>query len=111
MPHTVVSAQAEEAIQLLVCWELLGAVDVDPKQVLREVSIWDLYIVKENIMLTGEGDFLSTKLVELEVMYRDGLLREDWALSQEGEHVSIRYSPLRQGLPVHLDVITMGGLG
>lgn len=107
---STISAHAESAIQLLVSWELLGISDIDPKQVLREVPLEDLLVIRENILRQGDGEFLSTQMVGLEVSYRHGLLRDDWALTQSGKSVSLRYSPLKQGRSFDLDLITMGGV-
>jgi hypothetical protein len=105
-----ISPHGQDVVRLLVAWELLGAEDIDPKQLLREMAIDDLFLVRENSLLAEDEDFLSIKMVGLEVMYRSGLLVGDWDVFQEGDLVTLSYTTVRQGHVLTTDAVRSGGL-
>lgn len=88
----VVSGQAEELLVQLVAWEMLGAEEIDPKELLRKLSLADLSQVQSNINDRPETkEFVSTQMVELEMLYRRGFLVEDWSYTRRHECVRIKF--------------------
>jgi hypothetical protein len=88
----VVSTGGEELMTLLVAWEMLGRDDLDPHKILRDVTEEDLETVRGNIRGVPETkSFVSCELVELELMFRHGLLEGDWSLEREENEVRLNF--------------------
>jgi hypothetical protein len=87
-----VSEQAEELLSQLLAWEL-GATELDPKIILRQVPLADLAVVLSNV---GEEDAVladtsvSLRLVFLEHEYRVGHLGGDWDVEKNGLEVFLK---------------------
>jgi hypothetical protein len=87
-----VSGQAEELLVQLVAWEMLGAEEIDPKRLLRQLSLTDLSLVQANINDRPETkEFVSAQMVEIEMLYRRGFLVEDWSYTRRHECVRIEF--------------------
>lgn len=102
-----VSPAGEELFSQIVSWELLGATDLNPKELLRSASTEDLYIVMENLSRDQRArEFLVAKMVDAEVLHREGLLIGDWEVSVSGRRANLRYTPVtaisRPSLTLHL---------
>lgn len=90
-----VSTEAEDGLIQMVAWEMLGRDDFDPKEILRKLSLPDLFIIQTNIMSTPETrKFVSVQMVELEVQYRRGRLRGDWNYERKGKCIRLSFMPL-----------------
>jgi hypothetical protein len=107
-----ISGKADETVMLLVAWELLGRRDVDPKELLRNMEMEDLLFVRNSIRAAGVGDeFITTQMVVVEVMYRNGLLTKDWRYTRDGDHVQLEYTPVRKDrMPSMLSLVSSGGV-
>jgi hypothetical protein len=87
-----VSNEAELLLMQLVAWEMLGQEDVNPKVLLRQVSLADLSAVQRNINARPETkEFVAVQMVELELLYRRGFLTEDWNYTRSDECVMIKF--------------------
>lgn len=87
-----VSAAAEDILMQLIAWEMWDA-RVDPKNLLRQVPLADLSIIQGNISRQEEGvkKFASVQMVELELLYRNGLLIGDWSYRKDNTCVSLNF--------------------
>lgn len=85
----LVSEASVEILSELLAWELFEN-DVDPKILLRQVSLADLSVIAANIQDDPETylPFACTALINLELKYRKGEVR-DWNLVRDGQHVHI----------------------
>jgi hypothetical protein len=79
-----VSEEAEELLSQLLAWEM-GATELDPKVLLRQVPLADLAVVLSNI--DNESFVFQTsatlRLVYLEHLYRTGNLGGDWEVTRD----------------------------
>lgn len=92
----IISEEGQDLISRLIMWEMLGQEDVDPKVLLRQMSLADLSILAEN--LSDEDAFAmgsaSARLVLLEMHYRMGRLADDWDLQRDGKELTLVIKPL-----------------
>ena len=87
-----VSSGGEQLMVLLVAWEMLGRADLDPHAILRDVSTADLELVQTNICSAPETrSFVSCELIEIELMYRRGLLMGDWSIRRSDDEVKLDF--------------------
>jgi hypothetical protein len=87
-----VSEAGEELMVLLVAWEMLGRADLDPHQILREVDLEDLEAVHLNISIDPKTRcFVCCEMVELEMLYRRGLLQGDWSMRRQDAEVQLNF--------------------
>jgi hypothetical protein len=91
-----VSDNVQDVFSQLVAWECLGMPEVDPKILLRQVSLGDLSIVSSNIKSQGSAlkEFVCCSMVGLEILYRTGMLVGDWSFTRDGEKVRLSYEPM-----------------
>jgi hypothetical protein len=88
-----VSERTEELVTQLVAWELFGIEEVNPKNLLRQVSLADLTELRTNLGAHEQSEeSISALLVEVEVLYRHGHLVGDWEAIREGEKLTLKYS-------------------
>jgi len=106
-----VSTEGEELFAELVAWELLGDTEVDPKAVLRSASDEDLQTVAANVHGDKKlKDFLIVRMVELELLFREQLLGEDWTVVRNGNCVTLSFNPATVAPQPSLTVISTGVL-
>lgn len=84
-----VSEQAEDLLYDLMAWEFLGA-DLDPRVVLRQVSLADLCVVQSNLEKLQSLESATVTLLGIELAYRTGKLVGDWEFTQDGEHANVK---------------------
>ena len=91
-----VSDSSQELMMQLVAWECFGETEIDPKELLREVPLTDLQAVSRNIKDNGSHlqAFACVSMVELELLFKSGLLQGDWIYTRSGDRVSITYEPV-----------------
>lgn len=91
-----VSDGSQELLMKLVAWECFGDTGIDPKRLLRAVPLSDLKAVSRNIKSNGAHlqSFACISMVELELLFKSGLLQGDWIYIRNGEHVSLTYEPV-----------------
>jgi len=92
-----VSMTGQNLMSKIIEWELVGADEpIDPHRIVRDLSDSDLESLWENIKdVAPEMKVLvSYQVVELERIYRQGLMRGDWLCIQEGARVRLSYYPL-----------------
>jgi len=89
-----VSSKAEDILTQLVAWELLGAEGVDPKHLLRSLSLQDLVIIQANINKQTDRmrKFITVQMVEIELLYRHGFILGDWAFKKDATCVHLKYA-------------------
>lgn len=87
---------AQEVFVKLVAWECFGESDLDPKELLREVPLPDLHTVSKNIKELGSHlkNFACVSMVELELLFKSGMLLGDWEYQKDGERVHLAYEPI-----------------
>lgn len=84
-----VSEGGVELFAQLVEWEMFDRKDVDPKSLLRGVSLGDLSIASKGLDARGGlGEFVTAQMVELEMLYRTGRI-VDWVVERNGKNVRI----------------------
>lgn len=90
-----VSELAQKLMAKLVSWEVLGAKE-NPKLLLRETPFVDLSIISANVREEGQPlkNFIAVPMIETELLYRTGLLEEDWTFFQDGNNVVMTYKPV-----------------
>lgn len=93
-----VSQAGEDVLMQLIAWEMFGRDDLDPKRLLRQLSLADLSLVQCNINESAREvkKFVSVQMVELELLYRRGFLVGDWTFERMDECVSLTFDP---GMP------------
>jgi hypothetical protein len=92
--HTVLSDSIQDLLADLVMWECLDKQEVNPKLILRTVSLPELSILAANID-TGEDyleKFVVVQMIKVELMYRKGLLKGDWTFLRCGQKINLRYA-------------------
>ena len=97
-----VSTTGQGLMSKIIEWELLGATDpIDPHRIMRDLTDRDVKSLWDNIKdVTPEMKTLvSYQVVELEMLYRQGLIDGDWRCSQEGSKVRLSYSPIDTHTP------------
>jgi hypothetical protein len=93
---TRVSEQTQDLFMHLVAWECFGATEIEPKLLLRQVPLADLKIVSANVKAQGTAlrNFACVTMVELELLFKSGLLQGDWGYDRNGDRVSLQYEPV-----------------
>lgn len=91
----IVSDVSQQLFCKLVAWECFGA-ELDPKELLREVPLEDLKKVSANIKAEGAHlkTFTCVSMVELELLFKSGLLTADWNYLRDGDRVTLSYEPI-----------------
>ena len=91
----IVSDATQKLFMQLVGWECFGS-EIDPKKLLRQVPIEDLKIVSANIKAQGSHmkNFACVSMVELELLFKLGMLQQDWSFSRKDDQVSLQYEPV-----------------
>lgn len=90
-----VSMGGEDLMAQLVAWEMLGREDLDPHRILRSVLVEDLERVQRNLLGSFErarDRFVSCQLIEIELLWRRGMLREDWCILRSDGSVRLIFN-------------------
>jgi hypothetical protein len=68
---------------------------------MRDLSDRDLKSLWDNVkdVAPEMKTLVSYQVVELEMLYRQGLVDGDWSFSQEGSKVRLSYSPINTHTP------------
>jgi hypothetical protein len=95
----VVSNRGQDQLSKIIEWELVGSdAPIDPHRIMRDLSDSDLESAWDNLQGAPPDTkkFVSYQVVELEKIYRQGLMHGDWNCIQEGSRVRLSYSPNNQ---------------
>lgn len=107
-----VSDETQNLFMKLVAWECFGAQEYDPKDLLREVPLSDLRTVSRNIKSQGAEmkNFACVSMVELELLYKTGLLAGDWHYTRRGDKVNITYDTVACEKTTCFELMDVGAL-
>jgi len=92
-----VSYRGQGLMSKIIEWELVGAdAPVDPHRIMRDLSDSDLKSLWDNVknVMPEMKTLVSYQVVELEMLYRQGLVDGDWLCIQEGSKVRLSYRPI-----------------
>jgi hypothetical protein len=92
-----VSTTGQYMMSKIIEWELLGAeAPINPHRIMRDLSDRDLKSLWDNVQDVAPAmkTLVSYQVVELEMLYRQGLIDGDWKFVQEGSRVRLSYSPI-----------------
>lgn len=85
----LVSENGGEVLVRLVEWEMFGREDVDPKRLLRSLSLADLATVSSNLdRMPDAGAFVTPQMVSMELLQRQNLIAA-WGFTRDGDHVRL----------------------
>lgn len=85
----LVSENGEEILVRLVEWEMFGREDVDPKTLLRRLTLADLATVSANLdKMPDAGRFVAPQMVSMELLQRQDLIAS-WDYTRDGDHVQL----------------------
>lgn len=88
-----VSESGEEVLVRLVEWEMFGRDDVEPKLLLKTLSLADLVAVSQNLdKMPDAGHFVTPQMVSMELLLRRDLI-VSWDYVRDGDHVQISLQP------------------
>jgi hypothetical protein len=87
--------ETQDLLMQLVTWECLNNLLVDPKLILRQISLGDLSILHTNVTVGDTASierFVVVKMIKVELLYRMGKLKGDWTYLRLGEKINLRYT-------------------